>query len=167
MMETLIYIALAAVISLSIVSTGWILLNNSAKQIAVAEINDNLLFVANRLNYYLDRSSALTAATVFDVSPGKLATTYSGQNLVFDTYTKTITLGGTNIDITKLRVQVGSAEPVDLTSDRASVDSFLITSLSGDVASGVRVDFSLSMVNPNNSTVYAASNSATVVTLFK
>lgn len=169
LIEFVIYIGIVTFVLSASVIFAYTLINDQAKQESLIEVTSDGGFALDKLSYYIQRANSVDAQTIYSTNPGKLVLNFSdGSKIVFDTFQKQITLGGSTVDIIKLRMQKDADQAVELTSDKVTVTNFVITNLSSAGATVLKIDLSLGAVNPSNSKIYAAQNSwTTSVTLRK
>ncbi len=167
LVEYVIYIGIAAVVLVAMVSYAWILINDQTKQERLAEVNDVGAYVLETIVYETERASMIGGSTVYGTNPGKLVLNFSsGPNVTFETYQTTVYLGDTPVTITKLTRQEGTGLPVDITGDNINITNFVLTDLSKTGATTVAIDLTLNSLNPEDSKVYESENSwTTSVTL--
>lgn len=169
LLEIMLYIGITAIMAMVCFSFFFRIIKDKTKQERIAEVEETGQFVLRKMTYYTRRANTVGATTVYNVSPGTLVLTYvANPQVTFDTYQKQITLAGSPIMITKLRIKVGAGAAVDITSDKLNVTNFLLKNLSNAGATTVEINLALEAVNPVNAKMYEAKNSwTTSVTLRK
>lgn len=158
MIELIIYIGLTAFLVVASLNFIWTIIGDKTKQEQLAMVNDNGVFILKKIVYDVKRADSLSGQSVFDINPGKLVLNTAVGQIVFDTYQKDVTLGGTTVIITKLRLTEGVAPSSDLTPDEVDVQNFVVNNFSKSGASTVGINLTLSSVNPAGSTIYEAQN---------
>lgn len=169
--ELVIYVALAAVILLSLLWFTGSFLRRHGKEITVSEGNQAGVFVMDLVNYYGRRADMISPATVYDSDPGSLVLFFvDGTTATFNTYQKTVDAGGVSYTIRKLQLRLnntaigGSDTTYDITTDRFTVTSFVITDVTG-TAESARVSLTIDSLNPSNDPFYDfTSNWTTTLT---
>lgn len=157
LIEILIYIGLVAMVLVVSVSYAWSIIRDQHKQQLEAEVNYVGDFAIEKIIYNTQRAQSF-GANVYNTHPGKIVLNYaSDPQITVDTYTKEITLGDQTITIRKLRLAEVGVETNDLTSDHVNVTNFVITNLSTAGAQTVKVDLTVSAVNPENLKQYEAT----------
>ncbi|HAZ28257.1 MAG TPA: hypothetical protein DCY48_00570 [Candidatus Magasanikbacteria bacterium] len=157
LLEFVIYIGMTTMVLVSLLSFTWSILHNRAKQAALMEVNNSGNFALEQMLYYTRRASTIGSDTIYGTDPGKLVlTSNTNPTVTIDTYQTSVALGETIVPITKLRLQHGSATPIDITSDRVHVASFILANLTSDTLPTVQITLHLEAANPSNSVFYEA-----------
>lgn len=126
------------------------------KSAAIREVQQNAQISLRRLETDVRGAASVTrsgGASIFGVHPGKLTLVHSGSgnDVVFDTATSSVTFGGVSVEIRKLQVKVGSGTAQALTSDLVDVTKFVLTDLTRDLTPDtIRIDLTAQAVNPGN-----------------
>jgi hypothetical protein len=167
LVEYVIYIGIAAVVLIAMVSYAWILIDDQTKIERLAEVNDVGIYVFEEIVYETERANVIGVSTVYGTNPGKLVLSFStGPSITFATYQTTVYVGATPVTITKLTRQEGTGLPVDITADNVNVTNFVITDLSKTNATTISIDLTVASLNPEDNKTYEAENSwTTSVTL--
>ena len=167
LLELVIYIGLSLIVLAALVSFAWVLIQDQTKQDAITEVADQGRFVLDTMTYHAQRAQSIDAATVYATNPGLLRIKFTADpDIVFDTYQKSVSVGGQNFTITKLRMTEIGNPSVDLTSDDIDVTNFQLTNVSGASAASVQVNLTLESLNPSQSSSYESQKSwTTTVTL--
>jgi len=162
LIEMLIYIGIVSLVLVVSISYAWTVIRDQHKQQLEAEVNYVGNFVIDKIIYSTTRAQSF-GANVYGSNPGKIVLNYaSDPAITIDTYSKAITLGDKTINITKLRLAELGIATNDLTSDRVNVTNFLVTNLSTAGTQTVKIDLTVSAVNPENLKQYEATKSWSV-----
>lgn len=162
LIEMLIYIGIVSLVLVVSISYAWVVIRDQHKQQLEAEVNYVGNFVIEKIIYNAQRAQSF-GANVYNAHPGKIVLNYaSDPQITIDSYSKAITLGDKTVNITKLRLAELGVETNDLTSDRINVTNFIITNLSTAGAQAVKIDLTVSAVNPENLKQYEATKSWSV-----
>ncbi|MDD5110528.1 MAG: prepilin-type N-terminal cleavage/methylation domain-containing protein [Patescibacteria group bacterium] len=160
LVEMVIATALLVVVFLVGFDLLWQVLSVQSKTLAVQEVQQNARIALRRIETEIRNSSGVTlASSTFGVDPGTLTLDYpgTGTDVVFDTATSTVTVGGVSMPYRMLRISVGGS-PVALTNDRVDVTKFLLTNLThGQTPATIRIDIGVQMLNPGSDTTRNAS----------
>jgi len=159
LVELIIYVGVAAGVMVIIVTISLnVIVSNRSLQVRQEVYAGSRAFM-EQFQQYIRASDNVGGSTVFDSNPGKLVLDYPNlaQDVVFDTYTKTVDVGGKSADITKLRFTYGNEDSVDLTTDRVDLTNFVITDLTrASEADNLLLEFTLEAVNPTGDVNYDA-----------
>lgn len=165
LIELLIYIMIASVVFIFAFNAGWNVFKASNHISVRQDVYTNTRIIANQFQKYIrGADDILTGISVFNSNPGILFLDYPGEgtDVIFDTYTKAVTVGGLPVTITKIRIKEGAAAYVDLTNDKINVTNFLVKNLSrGALSKTVQISLTLDRVNPDNNPDFVASGSFT------
>lgn len=164
LIELLIYIAIASVVFIFAFNSGWSVFKASNHVSVRQDVYTNARIIANQFQKYVHGANGiLTGTSIFNVSPGALALDYPGvgTDIIFDTYTKEVTVGGIPVTITKMRIKEGSAAYIDLTNDKINVSNFVVKNFSRGGTKTVQISLTLDRVNPDNNPDFSASGSFT------
>ncbi len=162
LIEIIIYLAIITTILIASLNFAWTIINDQTKQENLSEVNNAGRFILDKITYNTKRSNAIEAGSIYDANPGKLILSYiANPQMIIDTYDKQITLGGTDLTITKLRLTRGANLAVDLTGDKINVSNFVITDSSNASAVTINIELTLSAINPSETKSYEAQNSWT------
>ena len=144
LLESIIYIGITAVVVLSLISLAWSFINNHTKEKITISVNNNASFVMDQISSNVERAVSLGGATVYDSNPGTLVINVpTDPVMTIDTTTKGVTCGDEDMTITKLQLtQDGST--YDLTSDKVTVDNFVVTDLSSTGDTTIQIELTLS-----------------------
>lgn len=132
LVEAVLALALAAVALVAGFDLLWQVLSARATSVALREAQGNAQLGLRRMEAELRSAASLqSGASVFGVNPGRLAVDYPGSanDVVFDTATTTVAVGGSAVEIRILRVTVGGGSPLALTSNQVDVDKLIFTNL--------------------------------------
>ena len=150
LVEAVLALALSAVALVAGFALLWQVLSARATSVAWREAQGNAQLALRRMEAELRSAAGLQpGASVFGVNPGRLAVDYPGaaNDVVFDTATTTVTVGGSAVAIRIFRVTVGGGTPLALTSDQVDVENLVFTNLTrpGHPAS-VRIELTVRAV---------------------
>ncbi len=159
--ELIVYIAIASMVLVSAVGIGWNLITNEANVIGKQEAYSNARTVMNHFKINIrEADDVITGSSTFNTHPGVLTLDYpgAGTDVVFDTYTKNVTVGGQATTIRKLRIKEGAAAAVDITSDQVDVTDFTLTNLTrGSESKNINIELTIEKANPGNDPNFDAS----------
>lgn len=155
LIEMIIYVSLFAVILFIIVRLFWQVQLSDVRGRTMHEAQENAGQVVDTFEYYVRKADDInTGSSTFGVHPGVLSIQDS-SNVLIDTYTKNITLGGQPHSIRKLRLTEGAYPSLDLTSDHVDVTDFQLTNLTqGAEPDVILIDLTLSSLNPSSDELY-------------
>ncbi|MFH0820934.1 MAG: hypothetical protein V1908_04120 [Candidatus Peregrinibacteria bacterium] len=156
--EVMIYIALGALVLTGIISFSWRVIGSGVKVEVSTELTQESRLALERITQSIQAADGVTTGT-FSSHPGTVTLDYPGTaDIVIDTYTTTVTVGGQEVAIRKLRLREGAAAAVDLTSNRMNVTNFVITQLRRDAeVSSIRVSLTLQAVSTGQDPLYNRS----------
>ena len=162
LIELLIYIGIVSLVLVVSISYAWTVIRDQHKQQLEAEVNYVGNFILDNIIHSTQRAQSFDA-NIYATNPGKIILNNpTDPQTTIDTYSKSITLGSQNITITKLRLTELGGTANDMTSDRVNVNNFLITNLSTAGAQTIKIDLTVSAVNPENLKQYEATKSWSV-----
>jgi len=154
LIELMVYIAIISIILVASINFMWQIMNTRTKSQVTQEAQQNARFAMERMVIEIRGAEDVVktgGASTFDVHPGKLTLQYTAGDVVIDTATSTVTLGGKSVDIRKLRITEGAGSPIELTSDRVDVTNLIFTDLTqGDDKDNIRIQLTIENVNPEN-----------------
>lgn len=164
LLEILLYIALVLLITIPTISLAWIFLNDQTKEVQISTLSHSRVFIFETMGRYVKEAVSFSVSeSIFGVNPGKLVmTSETGSKIIFDTYQKSVTIGGQSVIIQKLRITEGENTPQDLTSDDITVSDFSLKNLSRSNALTVFLTLQIESVNPSNIQLYETSKKATI-----
>jgi hypothetical protein len=161
LMELIVYVAVSSLVLVTAVNIGVNLLLADANSFAKREVYYNARLVANQIQYQVrGADDVIVSSSVFGMNPGVLTLDYPGEgtDVIIDTYSKDVTVGGQVTTITKLRIKEGEAGYVDLTSDSVSVTNFTIINMTrGTESKNIKIGLEIKRANPGNDPKYDAS----------
>lgn len=165
LIEMLIYIMIASIVFIFAFNAGWNVFKASNHISVRQDVYTNTRIIANQFQKYVrGAGDILTNISVFNSNPGVLALDYPGvgTDVIFDTYSKDVTIGGRVITIKKIRIKDGAAAYEDLTNDKINVSNFVVKNFSrGGLSKTVQISLTLDRVNPDNNPDFSASGSFT------
>lgn len=150
LIELILYIAILAIVMVSTIGFLWNVIGSSVRVKASTELTYNARLVLDNITR-LGRGAndVVTTSSVFAIHPGVLVLGYSTGDATFDTATKNITVGGQSVTIRKLRMKIGAAAAIDLTSDSVDVTNFIVKNRTrGTEPKNIKVEVTLAHVNP-------------------
>jgi Tfp pilus assembly protein PilV len=119
LIETVLYVAIVAVVVLSVSSLGWLAINNQVKSNTHQEVTETARFISERIGYEIRNASGITAATPSSITL---------SNFAPDTSTE-ISLTGTNVQIAK-----NGSNPVSINPIGTKVSDLSFTNYSTESA---------------------------------
>jgi len=163
LVETIIYIAIVSIFFWVALGFFWQMKQAETTGSISREVKENTAQVIELFRQAVRNGENVNeGASQFGIDPGSLTLVYPGGNRVFDTYEKSVTIGGVSVDVRKLRLTYGG-QSYDLTSDRVDVDQFLLSNFTqGAEPNVVQMEFQLSNVNPGGDPDYDESLSARI-----
>ena len=158
LVETIIYIAIVSIFFWVALGFFWQMKQAETAGTISREVKENTAQVIELFRQTVRNGEDVNVGvSQFGVNPGSLTLVYSGGNRVFDTYEKSVTIGGLSVDIKKLRLTYGGTS-YDLTSDGVNVDPFLLSNFTpGAESNVVQMELQLSNVNPGGDPDYDES----------
>jgi len=163
LVEVLLYSALVALVLTAAVQLIFVVLENKEKNESVQAVEEHAELALARISQTVRQSADIVRTgprkTVFDTNPGRLTVAMpGGTEIVFDTYSKSVSQGTRTFSVTALRRTQTGAASVDLTSGEVNVTQFIIRNRTqGTEPDNVKVEFTLASANPDNLLVRAAS----------
>ena len=149
MVETIIYIAIASIFFT--ISIGFFMQVRSADVRAGIrrEIKENASQAIESFKYFIRNAEAVDAGgSEFGKNPGSLFLTYPDGGVLFDTYTKNISVGGAQTEIRKLRY-TKNGNSHDISSDHVNVADYAVLDMTAaDEPDAVQIKISFLSVNP-------------------
>ncbi len=161
LVETIVYIAIVSIFLWVALGFFWQMKQAETTGTISREVKENTAQVIEMFRQTVRNGEDVNVgASQFGVDPGTLTLVYSAGSRVFDTYEKSVTIGGLSVDVTKLRLTYGGTS-YDLTSDSINVDQFLLSNFTqGGEPNVIQMEFQLSNVNTGNDPDYDESLSA-------
>lgn len=161
LVELIVYIAIASMVLVTVVNVAWsIMISNSNTQ-GKRDTYFNARQVMQQMQTKIrEADDVITGSSTFGSHPGALTLDYPAGNtdVVFDTYTKSVTIGGQSTTIRKLQMKVGLNDYVDLTTDKVNVTNFVLTNLTrGTEPPNIKIELTIQKANPGNDPNYDAS----------
>lgn len=131
LVELILYIALAFILAGLSFGFAWNVMGGSVRVDRSTELGFNARFAMEVIGRSVREADTLKdTLSVFGAHPGVLTLEKGGVNLLIDTYTRNVTIGGQSQSIRKLRLQNGAGPALDISTDRVDVQEFIITNLS-------------------------------------
>jgi type II secretory pathway pseudopilin PulG len=152
LIELLIYMTISFSILVVAVNLAWDLITSEKKARIQQDIDANARLVMNQLQQSIRGADNvnLGASSSFNVNPGVLSLKYpgSGNDIVFDTYSRNVVLPSGTISVTTLRKKVGAAAAVDLTTNKVIVSNFIVRNLTRSTEQkNIRIELTLQSIN--------------------
>lgn len=160
LLEMIIYMAIAVMVLISVVGIGMNLSLANQKSQAKREVYMNARFIVNEVTRKVrGAQDILPTGTVYGSNPGSLALSYpSGNNILIETYTKNVTVGGVTVPIVKLSMKEGSGTFTDISSDKVTISNFTITNLtSSGSRKNINIQMTIDKVNPSTDKDFGGS----------
>ncbi|MDO8560377.1 MAG: prepilin-type N-terminal cleavage/methylation domain-containing protein, partial [bacterium] len=132
LVEATLALALVAVVLVAGFDLLWQVLTEQVRSIAQREAQQNAQFMLRRMETELRGAAGVKVGeSAFGVNPGVLSLDYPGaaSDVVFDTATTTVSIGGSEVETRFLRATVGGGSPVALTGELVTVNSLVFTNL--------------------------------------
>lgn len=150
LLEIIIYTAISSIVLVFILRFMWNIFGTQARIEASAELTQNGRIILEKITGDFHNAEDFLPASVFDSNPGTLAINTAGSTtVIYDTYLKSVMIGGQTVATKKLRRKVGAADPLDLTTDGINVTNFQIQNRTRSSASkNIRIELSLEYLNP-------------------
>lgn len=154
LVEMILYVAIASVFLTVMIGFFWQIRQGEIRNRVRRELNENTAQVMQVFASAVRNAESLDGGSQFGVNPSVVVLGYAGGDKVFDTYTKTVTVGGLPAVIRKLRLSEGG-DSYDLTSDHADVNLFRVDDFTqGGQPPVLRISLALSSVNPGQTFGY-------------
>lgn len=162
LLELTIYIALATLTLMMIITIGHNLIISNARSEAQRELSVNMRSLVQQISQSIKNATNVTVgSSTFGSHPGVLTLDYpgSGTDVIINTYDKTVTMSsGATVAIKKLRIKEGTLDYQDLTSDNVNVTNFVVRNLTrGSERKNINLEVTLSQLNPAGDPNYDAS----------
>lgn len=148
LIETILYIAIASVVLVSLSQFGWNIINVSTKNNTHQDVISDARFILDQISLAIRNATDIeTANSNFDTNiattPGSKLTlrgTTPNDPIVFD------------ISSGSLRMQIGTNTPIPLTSNSTLVETLIFTDNSSPDGKSKNISYELSITaNPSNS----------------
>lgn len=149
--EIIIYTMVASIVLVITLKFMWNILGTGTRIYVNSELTQNGRLIFEKITADFHNAEDFLPSTVFDSNPGTLAINSAGSDpdVIFDTYTTTVVIGSTTVEIKKLRRKVGTDPAEDLTSDKVNVSTFIVKNRTRSASSkNVKIELSLENVNP-------------------
>jgi type II secretory pathway component PulJ len=161
LVELIAYIALTAIILVGAVNFTMNVIIGDREARGNQEVYANARVVMNQMASQIrNAEDVITGSSTFASHPGVLTLDFTGTgtDVVFDTYTKSVTIGGSSTTIRKLRVKEGSDAAVDLTNDNLDVTNFVVRNLTRESErKNINIELTIQRANPGADSDFAAS----------
>ena len=159
MIELVVYLAVVVIIMLAVINFGFTFIVQEKKAQLRTEVNASGQYILNKIDFEVKRANGIDGTSVLGINPSVLVINTDGGDIVFDTFVKSLTLNNRTINITKLRMQRGSAPAVDITGDQIDVTNFTVENINGMSADTLNIDLQINSLNPDNDPKYEAVDS--------
>jgi len=149
LIELIIYIGIAAVILVVILTSGINLMLTNANSRLKQEVYSNTRVLTNIIGIEMRSadSAIVTGAAPYNI----LTLDHPGteNDITIDTYQKIVTIGGHQETIYKIKREDGVGNIEDLTSDKVNVTNFTLTDMSrGSEPDNINLEITLEAANP-------------------
>ena len=152
LVEAMLALALVAVVLVAGFDLLWQVLSAQVSSTALREAQQNAHLAVRKMEEELRGAAGVqTGASRFGVNPGVLSLDYPGtaRDILFDTATTTVSIGGGDVEVRFLRAAVGGSSPVALTGDLVTVTSLVFTDMTRPGSpESVRLEISIQTLNP-------------------
>lgn len=161
LLEIIVYVAVFSIIMIAAmgVSLNLVLRNVSVK--SSQEIYGNARLAMNTITRTIHGALDInTGSSTFASHPGVLNLKYSASsqdNVIIDTYTKNVSVGGVTTAIRALRMKEGQGVYQDLTNDSIDVTNFIVRNLTHGSAKIVNIETTFRKANVSGNSNYDAS----------
>jgi len=158
MVETIIYIAIASIFLTISVGFYWQMRTSDIRSGIQRELKENVSQTVESFKYFTRNAEDVdVGGSQFGIDPGVLVLTYPDGAVVFDTYTKNVSVGGNQVEIHKLRYSRGG-NSYDITSDHVDVTEYKLSDMAaGDEPESVQMELTISSINPTDNPDYENS----------
>ncbi len=161
LIELIVYIGISSIVLVTAVNIAWNLIVSNANSQGKSEVYFNSRFALHQLQLQVRAAEDfITGSSTFGSHPGVLTLDYPGEgtDVIFDTYTKNISVGGESVTIRKLRIKEGAADYVDITSDKVDIINFTLHDLTRwSEKTNINIELTIEKVNPGGDPNYDAS----------
>jgi hypothetical protein len=141
LVELLLYIAISAVILISVTQLVGVIYQSQIKSKTIEEVNQQGAYLMQQITDNVRNSSTITTPTRGNAS----------NTLVFNSYDVTKGTVTYSISANKLFVTEGGNPAVQLSSNKVNITNFTITNASQASTDGnVRIQITISHINPDN-----------------
>lgn len=154
LLELIVYIGIASMVLIMALGTGINLIKSKTHIQSKQEVYSNARNIMYEFQLQIHNAEDMNigASTLTLNLPG------DGTDVIFDTYTKEVTVGGQSVTINKLRMKEGNSEYVDLTTDDVDVVNILFEDRTRSAENqNVKIELTLENVNPGNDPNYDAN----------
>jgi len=158
LVETIVYIAIASIFFAISIGFYWQMREGDIKVGIRREIKENISQAVESFKYFTRNAEDVdVGGSQFGINPGVLVLTYPDGAVVFDTYTKNVSVGERQVEIRKLRyTQNGNS--YDISSDHVDVTDYKLSDMAaGDEPEAVQMELTISSINPNDNPDYENS----------
>ena len=150
LVELIVYVAISSIVFITAINVGWDLILAQTNTIGKRDIYMNARLIMNQLQTNIREADDFT---IIDSDFDTLNLDYPGttKDIVIDTYTTLVTIGGEEITIRRLRFKEGILDAVNLTTDKTNITDFSLTELTrGSENKNIDLSLTLEKVNPGN-----------------
>lgn len=163
LLEIIVYVSVFSIVMIAAMGVSLNLVERNVSIKNSQEVYGNARLTMNSVARAIRGALDInTGSSTFASHPGVLNLKYSASsqdNVIIDTYTKSVTVSGVATTIRTLRMKEGQGAYQDLTSDLIDVTNFVVRNLSRGTAKIVNIELSLRKVNVSGDPGYDASTS--------
>ena len=161
LIELIVYVGVSSIMLVIAINMTSNLIVSNASARGKQEVYINARLAMNQLQLKIrEAEDVIIGSSTFNSHPGILTLDYPGSDtdVIFDTYTKNVDIGGQTVEIRKLRIKEGTADYVDLTSDKVDLTNLVFTNLTrGSESKNTNIEITLEKINPGSDPDYDAS----------
>lgn len=152
LVELIIYVAISAIVLTTVLNFAWSIIDTKTYVNTSAEITQNGRLVLEQLTRDIREAESIKDSTsIFDTHPGTLTLQKGDDEIIIDTYSHPLTIGGKTITARTLRRRINLENDEDLTSNIVNVSNFVIQDLSANESSqNINFEITLEYINPGN-----------------
>lgn len=160
-MEIIIYIAVFSLIMMAAMGVSMNLVSRNVSMKNSQEVYGNARLAMNTISKTIRSALDInTGSSTFASHPGVLSLKYSASSvgdIIIDTYTKSVVVGGVSTTIRSLRVKEGAGAYQDLTNEFVDVTNFVVRNLSRGSAKIVNIEVTFQKVSASDDSDYDES----------
>lgn len=161
LMEIIIYIAVFSLIMMAAMGVSMNLVSRNVSMKNSQEVYGNARLAMNTISKTIRSALDInTGSSTFASHPGVLSLKYSASSvddIIIDTYTKSVVVGGVSTTIRSLRVKEGAGAYQDLTNEFVDVTNFVVRNLSRGSAKIVNIEVTFQKVSASDDSDYDES----------
>lgn len=161
LLEIIVYVSVFSIVMVSAIGVSLNLVSRNVSVKNSQEVYGNARLAMSSITQIIRAALDInTGSSTFASHPGVLSLKYSASSqddVILNTYTKSVTVGGVATTIRTLRIKEGLGAYQDLTSDSIDVTNFVVRNLSRGTAKIVNVEMTFRRVNISGDSEYDAS----------